>query len=150
MQLLRETLSLVRNLSPNAVIEYQTKTKLLSYSRPSVLLRALALVAITAASMVLGGLIGIGIGMLAGAWAGPGAAISAVIGLVQGIKSGAALGLILGTAVTGLTVGAASTYLLFKPHRLETDKNTVISAANKYSEEIPMANENERDMCINT
>ncbi len=135
MQLLRDTITLVRNISPNAVINYQNNTKQQSYSEPNLLLRVIALITITAASFVLGGLIGIGIGMLAGAWTGPGAAITAVVGLVKGAMSGAAIGLTIGTAVTGTTVGATMGYLFFKPHKLVTDIDNVILTANNYSDE---------------
>jgi small GTP-binding protein len=87
--------------------------------------RAVTIVAIAFLGFSLGLMIGGLIGLGAGAWAGPVAMLSAFVGMLKGAADGAAIGVSIGAGITGLGIGAVSTFMLFKKNPLQQSISTI-------------------------
>jgi len=133
-KLATQTIDLINALDKNpedlnAIKTYQKKChRLVNY--PFVA-KVVALVAMTALGIFIGGLIGSVIGFLAGILTGPGAIVTAISGLFYGIYSGAGVGLVVGATIAGLGMTYFTAPVLFKPNKLTIDTRNVAQQATR-------------------
>lgn len=141
-KLVDETNTMLSGLKTNdaqVLANYQNKCK--EITKRGKFWRAVATVVIAASAFLVGAAIGAGVGLAIGAGVGvvtgPGAIATGAVGFFTGTIGGAAIGVTAGSAaaasITGIAVGAASGYLLFKPNKLAKATSAVVAEASSFS-----------------